>query len=313
VEFIVISTLNGLVYGLLLFMVAAGLTLIFGMMGVVNFAHASFYMVGAYLAYSISSIAGFWVALLVAPLIVAAIGVFVERCMLKRVYSSGHSQQLLLTFGIAFVIEELVKVFFGNFPMAYRPPAELSRAAFSLFGTNFSSFRLFTALVAVGLLAILFVLLQKSRLGIIVRASVQRPAMVSALGHNVPLVFSCVFGVGAWMAGLAGAIGGALLTTSPTMASEMTVIAFVVVVVGGLGSLFGAFIASLLIGLLTSFSVGFHLSFADLAGLVGLGDAASSLGGLATLEIASIAGSLPALVMLLVLLARPAGLMGDRR
>src|SRR5690606_25428136 len=108
----------------------------------------------------------------------------------------------------------------------------------------------------------------------IVRASVQRPAMVSALGHNVPLIFLGVFGVGAWMAGLAGAVGGALLTTSPTMAAEMSVIAFVVVVVGGLGSLLGAFVSSLLIGLLTSFSVGFQVSLADLANVFGLGDTA---------------------------------------
>lgn len=311
-EFLVISTMNGLVYGLLLFMVAAGLTLIFGMMGVVNFAHASFYMLGAYLSYTIAAHAGFWAGIVVAPLIVAAIGIAIERTMLRRVYEAGHSQQLLLTFGIAFVVEEIVKMFYGNFPVSYREPAELSGAAFSLFDINFPTYRLFTGLVALLMLGILYLLLQKTRIGIIVRASVQRPSMVSALGHNVPMVFSGVFGVGSWMAGLAGAIGGALLTTSPTMAAEMTVIAFVVVVVGGLGSLQGAFLASLLIGLLTSFSVGFNVSLADLLAFVGLGDQARAIGGLMTLRLSSIAGSLPALVMLIVLLVRPAGLMGDR-
>lgn len=311
-EFLIISTMNGVVYGLLLFMVAAGLTLIFGMMGVVNFAHASFYMLGAYLSYTIAAHAGFWTGIVVAPLVVGAIGVIIERTMLRRVYEAGHSQQLLLTFGIAFVVEEIVKMFYGNFPVSYRQPTELAGAAFSLFGTNFPTYRLFTGLVALLMLGILYVLLQKTRIGIIVRASVQRPSMVSALGHNVPMVFSGVFGVGSWMAGLAGAIGGALLTTSPTMAAEMTVIAFVVVVVGGLGSLQGAFLASLLIGLLTSFSVGFNVSLADLLAVVGLGDQASAIGGLMTLRLSSVAGSLPALVMLIVLLARPAGLMGDR-
>lgn len=311
-EFVVVSTLNGLVYGLLLFMVSAGLTLIFGMMGVINFAHASFYMLGAYLAYSIGKVAGFWVGLIVAPIVVGLIGVLVERYMLRRVHGFGHSQQLLLTFGVALVVEEVIKVFFGNFPVSYREPEALRGAAFTLFGINFPDYRLFVAAVAVLLLGILFLLLQKTRIGIIVRASVQRPAMVAALGHNVPVVFSSVFGVGAWMAGLAGAVGGALLTTSPAMAGEMTVIAFVVVVVGGLGSLMGAFLASLLIGLLTSFSVGFHVSLADLAGLFGLGAQARSFGGLMTLDIASVAASLPALVMLVVLLARPAGLMGER-
>lgn len=311
-EFIVISTLNGLVYGLLLFMVSAGLTLIFGMMGVVNFAHASFYMLGAYLSFTITRASNFWLALLIAPLIVMAAGMFIERFMLRRVHGFGHSQQLLLTFGIAFVFEELIKLFWGNFPVAYRPPSLLSGPAFSLFGTNFPSYRVFVAAVAMVLLGILYLLLQKTRIGIVVRASVQRPGMVAALGHNVPLVFLGVFGVGAWMAGLAGAVGGALLTTSPTMAAEMSVIAFVVVVVGGLGSLLGAFIASLLIGLLTSFSVGFQVSLADVAQIFGYGDQARQIGGLLTLEISSLSASLPALLMLIVLLTRPAGLMGDR-
>lgn len=311
-EFLIVSTLNGLVYGLLLFMVSAGLTLIFGMMGVINFAHASFYMLGAYLAFSISRVLDFWWALLIAPIMVAVIGICVERYMLRRVHALGHSQQLLLTFGIAYVFDEIIKVFYGNFPVAYRAPAELSGSAFSIFGTNFPTYRVFVAVTAIVLLGILYLLLQKTRLGIVVRASVQRPAMVAALGHNVPLVFLGVFGVGAWMAGVAGSVGGVLLTTSPTMAGEMSVIAFVVVVVGGLGSLAGAFISSLLIGLLTSFSVGFNVSLADLAAVFGLGDMARQIGGLLTMNLSSIAASLPALLMLVILLCRPAGLLGDR-
>lgn len=133
-------------------MVSAGLTLIFGMMGVVNFAHASFYMLGAYLSFSISRVTSFWWALLIAPFLVAIIGIFIERYMLRRVHSLGHSQQLLLTFGVAFVFDELVKVFYGNFPVAYRAPPELTGAAFEIFGTNFPIYRVFVAATAISAL-----------------------------------------------------------------------------------------------------------------------------------------------------------------
>jgi len=311
-EFLVVSALNGLIYGLLLFMVAAGLTLVFGMMGIVNFAHASFYMIGAYLAFTISGIAGFWVGLLVAPLIVAVIGMGVERFALRRVYDHGPSQQLLLTFGLAFVCEELIKTFYGNYPVAYLQPHSLDGSAFTVFGASYPAYRFFVGVVAVLMFATLYLLLHGTRIGIIVRAAVQRPAMVSALGHNVSLAFLLVFGVGAWMAGMAGAVGGALLTTSPTIAAQMTILAFVVVVVGGLGSLNGALLASVIIGLLTSFSVGANVSFADFAALFGQRALAEQIGGLLSLRVNTIAGSLPVLLMLLVLLTRPAGLLGER-
>lgn len=310
-EFFTVSALNGLIYGLLLFTVSAGLTLVFGMMGVINFAHASFYMVGAYAAYAISAVLGFWVGLAVAPLIVAAIGIFIERYMLRRVHAHGHAQELLLTFGLTFVFEELVKMFFGNALLGYGPPPELRFTAFTLFGTAYPFYRLFVGLVAVVLFTMLWLLLRHTRVGIVVRAAVKRPAMVGALGHNVPLVFMAVFGLGAWMAGLAGAIGGAMLTTSPNMALELGIMVFVVVVVGGLGSLGGALIASLLIGLLTSFSAGISLSLADIAGLVGLKEQAMAMGGIMRSQLSVFSAAMPVLLMLVVLMARPAGLMGD--
>lgn len=311
-EFFTVSALNGLIYGLLLFAVSAGLTLIFGMMGVINFAHASFYMLGAYLAYSLFSVIGFWWAILVAPLIVAGIGVLIERFLLRRVHAFGHAHELLLTFGLAFVFEELMKMFYGNYAVTYKPPPELQFAAFTLFGTDYQFYRIFVGMTALMLFAILFYVLRRTRTGIVVRAAVRLPAMVGALGHNVPVVFMAVFGLGAWMAGLAGAVGGALLTTNPNMALELGVIVFVVVVVGGLGSLEGALVASLLIGLMTSFSVGLDFSVADMAGLVGLRDSVAAMGDLMTTKLSTFSAAMPVLLMLIVLLVRPAGLMGDR-
>lgn len=312
-EFVVISALNGIIYGLLLFMVSAGLTLIFGMMGVVNFAHASFYMLGAYFGYAFSLRLGFWAGLVISPLIVAAIGVAMERALLRPVAAYGHSHQILVTFGAVFIIRELVKIFFGPFSVPYHIPAELRFAAFTVFGTEYPFYRILIGLVAVSMFAALYALLQCTRLGIIVRAAVYKPAMAEALGHNVPLVFTLVFAVGAWLAGVAGALGGAFFTTHPNLGLDLGVIVFVVVVVGGLGSVKGAFVASILIGLISSFSVGFDTSLADLAGLIGMRGWAEAAGGLMTLKLSSITASVPIIIMLIVLLLRPAGLMGERQ
>jgi branched-chain amino acid transport system permease protein len=311
-EFAVISTLNGVIYGLLLFMVSAGLTLIFGMMGVLNFAHASFYMLGAYVAYAISARFGFWPGLLAAPLFVGAVGILVERFLLRRVHAYGHAHELLLTFGLALIFEELIKLFFGNFPVNYKMPEELRFAAFTIFGADYPFYRIFIGAVAAVMFIGLYVLLSRTRTGIVLRAAERLPAMAEALGHNIPLVFMGVFGAGAALAGLAGAVAGAFFPTNPNMALELGAIVFVVVVVGGLGSLKGSLLASLMIGLFSSFAVGIDWSLASLLGLVGLGDWARSVGGLLTMTVSSVSGTIPFLLMLIVLLVRPAGLMGER-
>jgi branched-chain amino acid transport system permease protein len=311
-EFAIISTLNGVIYGLLLFMVSAGLTLIFGMMGVLNFAHASFYMLGAYVAYAISVRFGFWTGLLATPLFVGAVGMLVERFLLRRVHAYGHAHELLLTFGLALIFEELIKLFFGNFPVNYQMPGELRFAAFTIFGTDYPFYRLFIGAVAVIMFIGLYVLLSRTRIGIVVRAAERLPAMAEALGHDIPVVFMSVFGAGAALAGLAGAVAGAFFPTNPSMALELGAIVFVVVVVGGLGSLKGSLVASLMIGLFSSFAVGIDWSLASLFGLVGLGDWARSVGGLMTMTVSSVSGTIPFLLMLIVLLVRPAGLMGER-
>jgi branched-chain amino acid transport system permease protein len=311
-EFFVISALNGLIYGMLLFMVSAGLTLIFGMMGILNFAHASFYMLGAYFAYTISGFFGFWAGIIIAPIIVALLGVLIEKYLLRAVHKFGHAHELLLTFGLAFIIEEVVKLFYGNYPTNYTMPKYLNFSAFTIYGLDFPFYRLFIGLVALFMFALLYLLLKRTRIGIIVRAAERLPEMAEALGHNIPFVFMGVFGVGAGLAGLAGAVAGAFFPTNPNMAMELGVIVFVVVVVGGLGSLEGSLIASLLIGLFSSFAVGLNWSVADLLTIVGIEEWARSIGGLFTMTISSISGSMPFLLMLIVLLLRPAGLKGDR-
>ncbi len=311
-EFLIISTLNGAIYGMLLFMVSAGLTLIFGMMGVLNFAHTSFYMLGAYLAYTLSGIFNFWVGLLVAPLLVGVIGVLIERYMLRRIHRHGHAHELLLTFGVALIFEELVKLFYGDFPVNYAMPDSLNFAAFTLFGTNYPFYRIFIGGIALAMFVSLMVLLTRTRIGIIVRGAERLPKMAEALGHNVPLVFMGVFGVGAALAGLGGAVAGAFFPTNPNMALELGVIVFVIVVVGGLGSLAGSLVASLLIGVFTSFAVGLDWSLAGLLSVVGLGDWATRTGGLLTMTLSSVSGTVPFLLMLIVLMVRPAGLMGSK-
>jgi len=309
---VVFALLNGVIYGLLLFMVSAGLTLIFGMMGVLNFAHASFYMLGAYFAYALQGVAGFAGAIVLSTLLVGAVGVVVERGFLRRVHRHGHAHELLLTFGLSFIVAELIKLFFGNYPLDYRVPEALDFSAFAIGSQQYPAYRLIMGAIALAMFAAIYLLLTRTRVGIVVRAAIHRPRMVEALGHPVQLVFMGVFGIGAALAGLAGAVAGAFYTTNPNMALEIGVLVFVVVVVGGLGSLGGAMIASLLIGVLTSLAVGVDASLADLAARLGAGEAAQRIGGLMTLKLSSLAATIPFALMLLVLLVRPSGLMGDR-
>lgn len=309
-ETLVFSTLNGVLYGLLLFMLASGLTLIFSMMGVLNFAHASFYMLGAYLAYSIGKTTGFWAALVLAPVIVGLLGALVERFGLRHVHKNGHVAELLFTFGLAFLIEEFVKLIWGKSPLPYAPPEALQKPLFTLWGTSYPSFRIFMMVVAIAMFAALWLMLKRSRIGMIVQAALTHPHMVGHLGHNVPLIFMGVFAVGCALAALAGVIGGALLVTDPAMALTLGPIVFVVVVVGGMGSLAGAFIASILIGLIQTFAVAVDASLSDL--LARFGIIVSNRSDLGRITLAQVAPMLPFLLLVLMLIFRPKGLMGTR-
>src|SRR5215471_3521616 len=268
-EFFLVTALNGASYGLLLFMLCSGLTLIFSMMGVLNFAHASFYMLGAYFAFSISVRIGFWPALALAPVAVGAIGMLVERYGLRAVHRYGHVAELLFTFGLAYLIEELVHLVWGRLPVDYRIPPELDGPLFTVYGTSFPIYRGFMMLVSVAMLAALYLALTRTRIGLVIQAALTHPRMVEALGHDVPRVFMLVFGAGCALAGLAGVIGGMTFVTEPAMAAAVGTILFVVVVVGGMGSLVGAFVASLLVGLLQTVPLTVDRSLAD--GLRALG------------------------------------------
>jgi len=247
--------LHGLAYAGLLFLVSAGLTLVFGMMNVLNFAHAVMYMLGAYFSFTLLQVTGqFWLCLIVCPLLLFNIGALVERLRLRRVHAYGHLHELLLTFGLAYILTELVKWIWGNYPLAVNIGGFLGTTV-QLFGITYPVYRIFIFVCAILVGTTMALILFRTRLGIILRAAVNDSEMVNALGFNVPLVFTGVFAFGAALSGLAGVIAGPLLTTYPGMAAEILIDAFVVIVVGGFGSLGGAVVASLLIGELQSFGV----------------------------------------------------------
>jgi branched-chain amino acid transport system permease protein len=312
-EFFTISLLNGISYGLLLFMLSSGLTLIFSMMGVLNFAHASFYMLGAYFAYSTTQLVGYWPALFIAPLLVAVLGAAFEKYCLRRVHKFGHVPELLITFGLSFIILEMVQLIWGTSSVDYRVPAALDGPLFTLFGTQFPMYRAFMMFVAVLMLIAIWLLLTRTRIGLVIQAALTHPETVEALGHNVPRVFMLVFGGGAALAGLAGVIGGNAFVTEPGMAATVGSVIFVVVVVGGMGSLSGAFVASLLIGIIQTFAVGIDSSLMGAAGTVGLDITEKTFGyALWKLKISQIAPILPYLFLVLILIFRPKGLLGTR-
>ena len=311
-EFFLITMLNGISYGLLLFMLSSGLTLIFSMMGVLNFAHASFYMLGAYFAYAISNYLGFWPALVIAPMLVGALGMAIERFGLRSVHKHGHIPELLFTFGLSYVIVELVQLFFGKAPVPYKIPAALEGSLFTLYTTTFPIYRGFMMLVALVMLLSLYLLLKKTRVGLVIQAALTHPHMVEALGHNVPRVFMLVFGGGCALAGLAGVVGGNAFITEPSMAATLGSVIFVVVVVGGMGSLLGAFLASILIGVIQTTAVALDYSILSLLGN-NSGITSTSPGySFLSLTIAQVAPVLPYLFLVLILIFRPKGLLGSR-
>ncbi len=341
-EFFIISMLNGLSYGLLLFMLSSGLTLIFSMMGVLNFAHASFYMLGAYVGYTVAQFVGFWPALLIAPIVVGFLGAAFERQCLRKVHKYGHVPELLVTFGLSYVIVELVQLVWGRIAVEFRPPAELRGPVFTLINNSVEGLRMvwgaappelcsaadaavrvvcspfpatrgFMMLVAVVMLASVWLLLTRTRIGLVIQAALTHPEAVESLGHNVPRVFMLVFGAGSALAGLAGVIGGSTFLTEPAMAATVGSVIFVVVVVGGMGSLSGAFVASILIGVIQTFAVAFEYSLLTLADQIGLPltDALRN-NSYIKLTLSQIAPILPYLFLVLILIFRPRGLLGKR-
>ncbi|MFQ1699984.1 branched-chain amino acid ABC transporter permease [Loktanella agnita] len=315
-DLFLVNIIDGLVTGLLLFMLSAGLTLIFSMMGVLNFAHASFYMLGAYFGYQISQYMGFWIGLLIAPLLVGTMGAVVERYGLRRVHQYGHVAELIFTFGLALLIEEAVQFFWGKSQVAYFVPQALNFPLFAISGNAVPAYKVFMIFISIGIFAGLLIVLTRTRVGMVIQAALSYPRTVEALGHNVPLVFMCVFGVGSALAGVAGVIAGPVLGTFPGMAFVLGSIVFVTIVIGGLGSLWGALFSSLLIGWITTFAAAYNVHFADLLLAVGINPpaemATSPWRDFWSLTLSQVGPILPYLLMVLVLIFRPDGLFRKR-
>lgn len=259
VETIVIQTLAGLSRGMILFIVASGLSLIFGVMRVINFAHGSLYMLGAFLAVTIAAWlagqgVGFLVILLAAPLVVAAVGLALEASLFRRIYAKEHLLQLLLTYGLTLLISDVIRMIWGGEIRLMRPP-DFLRGGFPLLGRTFPVYNLFLLVIGPLIAAGLWYMLQRTRWGRIMRAAVANPDMLSALGVNVQRVFTGVFALGCWLAGLGGVLVAGQAAVGLGMDVEMIVNAFAVVVIGGLGSFAGAMLGSVIIGIVVSLGI----------------------------------------------------------
>jgi branched-subunit amino acid ABC-type transport system permease component len=242
------QALNGLSYGALLFLLSVGLTLIFGMLDVVNLAHGSFYMLGAYAGLALIAQTGsFWLALALAPFAVAAVGVGVERLCLRPLYRRPVLDQVLLTFGFIYFFEDLVKWIWGGRIRSIQPPA-LFAGSVTLAGVTVPSYRLFVIVFGLVMAVLLWLVIERTRLGSIIRAGVYDAEMTAGLGIDIRRVFTGVFALGAALAALSGVIAGPIQSAYPAMGSEILVRTLIVVVVGGLGSLKGSLVGSLIIG-----------------------------------------------------------------
>lgn len=300
----VVQLLNGLQFGLILFLIAAGLTLVFGVMDFINLAHGVQYMVGAYLMAFFAAWTGtFWGALLLALPAALAIGLVLELLVFRHLYQRDHLDQVLATFGIIIFLNEAVKVLFGAAPLGVPLPEALSGSVPVIDALRYPTYRI--AIIAAGLIVagLLYVLVNHTRIGMLVRAGATNPRMVGALGVNIRLLFTVVFGFGAMLAGFAGAMISPILSVEPGMGDNVLILAFVVIVIGGIGSVRGAFVAAILIGVVDTLG----RSLAPLLLRAVLDPSAASQTGRA------VAPMLIYILMALTLSLRPAGLFPARR
>ncbi len=288
-----IQILNGVQYGLLLFLVASGLTLVFGSMGVINLAHGSFYMLGAYLAFSLSEQFGsFWIALPVGVTIAFSFGLLMEWILISRLYSRDHLYQVLLTYGLILVLEELRSLVWGDDVQTVRVPDILDSSIMLTDTLSYPIYRIWISVVCLAVAVGMYWMIQKTRIGMIVRARSEDRDMVQALGLNVRLVDRFVFAIGVALAAFAGMLAAPVSSVFPGMGNQVLIICFVVVVIGGIGSIKGAMLSALMIGLVDSF------------------------GKVVTLEILGLrvfpelSGMVVYFLMAAVLLIRPMGLFG---
>jgi branched-chain amino acid transport system permease protein len=284
-DFLVVQGLNGVAYGLLIFLLAAGLSLVFGMMHVVNLVHGSFFMLGAYLGYSVLRASdNFWLAVVVAPILVGALGVAIEMLLLKRLYGRPLLDQVVLTFGLAYVVADVIRGIWGANELVLPAPSGLN-GVLPVLGNSYPIYRLFVIALGVLIAIALWLVEHRTRIGSVIRAGVADREMVSGLGVNIGRLFTGVFGFGAALAGFGGVVAGPIVSLHLGLDGEVLITGLIVVVVGGLGTLTGAFWGGLLIGVAVTFL---------------------------TAIVPQLALILTFLVMAAILLVRPNGLFGRR-
>ena len=282
-DMILSQAVNGLVLGFLYVLIAVGLSIIFGMLGIVNFAHGAFFAIGAYLAYALNKEFGWWAAL-AAPILTGLIGVVVEMVLIRHLYGKEPLLGLILTFALALLAESVLRMIFGGAPLPFSAPRFLT--GFVEYGPILmTKYRLFVLVVTVAALAAFWAFLTYTRFGRIIRAGSRDAEMVGLLGINLPVVFNFVFGIGCLLAGLAGLLAAPLWTVTPTMAAGAIMPAFVIVTIGGLGSYAGAIVAGILVGITIAMTIQFQPEWAGAAMYV---------------------------LMAAILLVRPRGLFGEK-
>ena len=295
------QALNGLQFGVMLFLMAAGLTLVFGVMGLINLAHGSFYMIGAFAAAAVAAATGSFLLALAASIVFAAFaGVLVEMIVIRRLYARDHLDQVLATFALILIFSEGTRWVFGSFPLFLDTPDWLSGTVMLPFGIEYSRYRLAIILAGLAVAAGLFWMIARTRIGIRIRAGENDREMIGALGVNISLLYTFVFALGAALSGFAGALIGAIQSVQVGMGEPVLILAFVVIVIGGIGSIKGALVGAILVGLTDTLG---RFLMPEFFGLFMDPAAATSVG-------ASLSSMSIYILMAAVLLFRPRGLFG---
>jgi branched-chain amino acid transport system permease protein len=299
IPLLLVQLLNGLELGMLLFLVSAGLTLIFGVMGFINLAHGALYMVGAYLAFTLTAVTGsFFLSLLLVFPAMLIFGLALDALVFRHFYDRDHLDQVLVTFGLLVILDECVKMIWGRAPLSVPIPASFSGSLVLMDGLLYPIYRLGIIGAGLAVAVLLSILVTRTRSGMLVRAGATSAPIVAALGVNIRRLFMLVFGIGAMLAGFAGVMAAPIFALEPGMGDAFLILAFVVIVTGGIGSIRGAFIASLLVGLVDTLGRSFAT---DILKLTMSSSAAGRIGpALASMSIY--------LLMAAVLFFRPAGL-----
>lgn len=292
--------LNGVQLGILLFLIAAGLTLIFGVMDFINLSHGSLFMLGAYFSVLFQGVTGsFFLSVILAGIGVFVVGLVLEALLVRRLYDRSHLDHVLVTYGLILVANETVTLIWGSVPLYSGLPAALEGQVTLPLGIEYPSYRLLVIAVGAAVAVALFLLIQRTRIGMLVRAGATNRTMVSVLGVNISLLYTIVFALGALLAGLAGAMAGPILSVQPGMGETVLILSFVVVVIGGLGSIRGAFLAAMIVGLIDTMGRAF---LRDILGAVLSPQVASEAGP-------ALSSMLVYILMALILFFRPEGLL----